>query len=83
MDHSPNQWNEPATLGNLRDMAVRLDSRFSRIDNRIETLEARFKIPKNKGVGYDSRIMSESPVHFIVLGDFEAGFKSFYSGVYS
>ena len=65
MDHSPVQWNEPATLGNLRDMAVRLDSRFSRIDTRIETLEARFKIPKNKVVGYDSRIMSESPVHFI------------------
>ncbi len=65
MDQLPVQWNEPATLGNLRDMAVRLDSRFSRIDTRIETLEARFKIPKNKVVGYDSRIMSESPVHFI------------------
>ena len=46
-------------------MAIRLDSRFSRIDTRIETLEARFKIPKNKVVGYDSRIMSDSPVHFI------------------
>ena len=65
MDQLPVKWNEPATLGNLRDMAIRLDSRFSRIDTRIEALEVRFKIPKNKGVGYDSRIMSESPVHFI------------------
>ena len=65
MDQLPVQWNESATRGDLRTMAIRLDSRFSRIDTRIETLEARFKIPKNKVVGYDSRIMSDSPVHFI------------------
>ena len=46
-------------------MAVRLDSRFSRIDTRIKDLEAHFKIPKDTGVGYDSSTMSESPVHFI------------------
>ena len=65
MDQLPVQWNEPATRGDLRTMAIRLDSRFSRIDTRIETLEASFKIPKNKVVGYDSSTMSESPVHFI------------------
>jgi uncharacterized protein (DUF1330 family) len=65
MDQLPVQWNELATRGDLRTMAIRLDSRFSRIDTHINTLEASFKIPKDKVVGYDSGIMSESPVHFI------------------
>jgi uncharacterized protein (DUF1330 family) len=42
-------------------------SGFAILKNRHpnRSSEVRFKIPKNKGVGYDSRIMSESPVHFI------------------
>jgi hypothetical protein len=40
MDHSPVQWNEPATLGNLRDMAIRLDLRFEKIEARFDVLHS-------------------------------------------
>ena len=42
MDQLPVKWNEPATRGNLRDMAVRLDSRFGKIDTRFAKIDARF-----------------------------------------
>lgn len=41
MDQLPVQWNEPATLGNLRDLAIRLDLRFGKIDTRFNKMDAR------------------------------------------
>lgn len=41
MDQLPVQWNEPATLGNLRDLAIRLDLRFGKIDTRFAKIEGR------------------------------------------
>jgi hypothetical protein len=40
MDQLPVQWNEPATRGDLRTMAVRLDSRFGKIDARFDGLRS-------------------------------------------
>jgi hypothetical protein len=40
MDQLPVQWNEPATRGDLRTMAVRLDSRFGKIDARFDVLHS-------------------------------------------
>jgi hypothetical protein len=40
MDQLPVKWNEPATLGNLRDMAIRLDLQFGKIDTRFDVLHS-------------------------------------------
>ncbi len=36
------QWKEPATRGDLRNMSVRMDSRFGKIDGRFDKMDARF-----------------------------------------
>ena len=36
------QWKEPATKGDLRNHAVRMDSRFGKIDVRFDKMDARF-----------------------------------------
>jgi predicted nuclease with TOPRIM domain len=36
------QWKEPATRGDLRNHAVRMDSRFGKIDVRFDKMDARF-----------------------------------------
>ena len=36
------QWKEPATRADLRNHAVRMDSRFGKIDVRFDKLDARF-----------------------------------------
>ena len=41
MDQLPVQWNEPATRGDLRTMAIRLDLRFGKIDTRFNKMDAR------------------------------------------
>ncbi len=35
-------WQEPATRGDLRNMSVRMDSRFGKIDGRFDKMDARF-----------------------------------------
>ncbi|TRZ71267.1 MAG: hypothetical protein D4R95_07250 [Actinobacteria bacterium] len=35
------QWREPATRGDLRNHAVRMDSRFGKIDGRFDKVDAR------------------------------------------
>jgi len=35
------QWKEPATRGDLRNHAVRMDSRFGKIDGRFDKVDAR------------------------------------------
>ena len=35
------QWKEPATRGDLRNHAVRMDSRFGKIDARFDKMDAR------------------------------------------
>ena len=35
------QWNEPATKGDLRNHAIRMDSRFGKIDSRFDKMDAR------------------------------------------
>ena len=41
MDHLPVQWKEPATRGDLRNHAVRMDSRFGKVDARFDKMDAR------------------------------------------
>ena len=36
------KWKEPATKGDLRNHAVRMDSRFGKIDARFDKMDARF-----------------------------------------
>jgi len=36
------QWKEPATRADLRNHAVRMDSRFGKIDVRFDKMDARF-----------------------------------------
>ena len=36
------QWKDPATKGDLRNHAVRMDSRFGKIDVRFDKMDARF-----------------------------------------
>ena len=36
------QWKEPATRGDLRNHAVRMDSRFGKLDSRFDKMDARF-----------------------------------------
>ena len=36
------QWKDPATKGDLRNHAVRMDSRFGKIDARFDKMDARF-----------------------------------------
>ena len=36
------QWKEPATKGDLRNHAVRMDSRFGKLDSRFGKLDSRF-----------------------------------------
>ena len=36
------QWKDPATKGDLRNHAVRMDSRFGKIDVRFDKIDARF-----------------------------------------
>ena len=36
------QWKEPATKGDLRNHAIRMDSRFGKIDARFDKMDARF-----------------------------------------
>ncbi|CAB4963882.1 unannotated protein [freshwater metagenome] len=38
------QWKEPATKGDLRNHAVRMDSRFGKLDSRFDTMDARFGV---------------------------------------
>ena len=37
------QWKEPASRGDLRNHAVRMDSRFGKIDVRFDKMDARFE----------------------------------------
>jgi flagellar capping protein FliD len=36
------QWKEPATKGDLRNHAIRMDSRFGKIDLRFDKMDTRF-----------------------------------------
>ena len=54
MDQLPVQWNEPATLGNLRDLAIRLDLRFGKIDTRFNKMEARLDKMEGRSDGLRS-----------------------------
>ena len=38
------QWKEPATKGDLRNHAVRMDSRFGKLDSRFDKIDARFDV---------------------------------------
>ena len=38
------QWNEPATKGDLRNHAIRMDSRFGKLDSRFDKMDARFDV---------------------------------------
>ena len=38
------QWKEPATRGDLRNHAVRMDSRFGKLDSRFDKMDARFDV---------------------------------------
>ena len=38
------QWKEPATKGDLRNHAVRMDSRFGKFDSRFDKMDARFDV---------------------------------------
>ena len=40
MDQLPVKWNEPATKGDLRNHAVRMDSRLTKIDARFDGLRS-------------------------------------------
>jgi len=57
------QWKEPATKGDLRNHAIRMDSRFGKIDARFDKMDARldkidgrFDILENK---IDSRFTKQ------------------------
>ena len=57
------QWKEPATKGDLRNHAIRMDSRFGKIDLRFDKMDARldkmdgrFDILENK---IDSRFTKQ------------------------
>ena len=38
------QWKDPATKGDLRNHAVRMDSRFGKLDSRFDKIDARFDV---------------------------------------
>ncbi len=38
------QWKEPATTGDLRNHAIRMDSRFGKLDSRFDKIDARFDV---------------------------------------
>ena len=50
------QWKDPATKGDLRNHAVRMDSRFGKIDVRFDKMDARFDVLENK---IDSRFTKQ------------------------
>ena len=50
------QWKDPATKGDLRNHAVRMDSRFGKIDVRFDKMDARFDNLENK---IDSRFTKQ------------------------
>ena len=50
------QWKDPATKGDLRNHAVRMDSRFGKIDVRFDKMDARFDNLENK---IDSRFIKQ------------------------
>ena len=57
------QWKEPATKGDLRNHAIRMDSRFGKIDarfdkmdTRLDKIDGRFDILENK---IDSRFTKQ------------------------
>ena len=38
------QWKEPATKADLRNHAIRMDSRFGKLDSRFDKMDARFDV---------------------------------------
>ena len=38
------QWKEPATKADLRNHAIRMDSRFGKLDSRFDKIDARFDV---------------------------------------
>ena len=50
------QWKDPATKGDLRNHAVRMDARFDKMDARLDKIDGRFDILENK---IDSRFTKQ------------------------
>jgi len=38
------QWKEPATKADLRNHAIRMDSRFGKLDSRFDKIDTRFDV---------------------------------------
>ena len=53
------QWKEPATRGDLRNHAVRMDSRFGKIDVRFDKMNARLDKLDARFDNMDSRFMKQ------------------------
>ena len=52
------KWKEPATKGDLRNHAVRMDSRFGKIDARFDKMDARFDILEGQFAGIRSELQA-------------------------
>ena len=50
------QWKDPATKGDLRNHAVRMDSRFGKIDVRFDKMDARFDKMDARLDKFDARL---------------------------
>ena len=44
MNDIQDQWKEPATKADLRNHAIRMDSRFGKLDSRFDKMDARFDV---------------------------------------
>jgi hypothetical protein len=52
------KWKEPATKGDLRNHAVRMDSRFGKMDVRFDKMDARFDILEGQFAGLRSELQA-------------------------
>ena len=44
INDTQDRWNEPATKADLRNHAIRMDSRFGKLDSRFDKIDARFDV---------------------------------------
>jgi hypothetical protein len=44
INDTQDRWKEPATKADLRNHAIRMDSRFGKLDSRFDKMDARFDV---------------------------------------